>query len=95
MKRVLIASATAAVLSILACSSAPDNVGACKKFASALKCGTTDLSASYNCDSYKQTSCDIAKYFDCLTGHLVCTNGAFDTAKLGTISECANLVTCK
>lgn len=79
----------------LAACGGPDNVGACQKFVNAVKCGSVDISGTYNCQSFSNTSCDITEYFNCLTSHYVCNNGQYDTAKLSTVNECATKAVCK
>ncbi len=68
---------------------AKDNVGACKDLYATLNgldCigdATLDDSA---CDAYKDTTCDISEYFDCLAAGYVCINGVLDATEA---SKCA------
>lgn len=95
-KRIAISLCTLATVSTLsACGGSPDNVGACKAFIEKVKCGSVDLSQTVVCDNYKNTSCDITAYFDCLSGAYVCTNGMYDPAKLGNAATCASKATCQ
>jgi hypothetical protein len=71
-----------------------DNVESCKTFVQKVKCGSVDISAQVNCDTYANTNCDISDYFDCLSTKYVCVNGAYDNSKLATLSECATKATC-
>lgn len=93
----LVLSLFLSVISFSSCGSpGPANVAACKSFYASLKCGTADLSTSaLSCDNYANTTCDISAYFTCLQGHYVCTNGQFDSEKIGTIGECSSQAVCK
>ncbi len=92
MKKLFVA--VGALVALLGCG--PDNVSACKKFMESTKCGTVDISSSFNCDAYKNTTCDIAPYFTCASEHYVCKDGQFDSAKLATFSaDCLPKATCK
>lgn len=89
-------AAVAAVGFLAACPGPGEaNAAACKDFIAKLKCGTQDYTSSYNCDAYKNTTCDISDYFECLTPKYECVNNQFDTTKLGTVSECTSKATCK
>jgi hypothetical protein len=82
-------------LAFLSCGAGPDNVAACKRYASALKCGSMDLSSSVNCSQFDNTTCDISSYFDCSASYFVCKNGMFDSARFATASQCASKAVCK
>lgn len=71
------------------------NVTACKSLISKLKCGTvaTPISEA-TCDGYINTVCDYSSYFRCLEGAYVCTNGAYDPAKLAMAASCT-VPTCR
>ncbi len=91
MKKLLAGMVVAVALA--GCGGA-DNVGACKKFVEAAKCGTAAF--TFDCDVYKNTTCDISSYFNCAAEHYVCKDGMYDAAKLGTFStDCASKATCK
>ena len=72
------------------------NVASCKALYSSLSCGSVNLSSNaVACDAYDSTVCDVSGYFDCVRSHYVCTNGQFDSAKMGTLSECSAKAVCK
>jgi hypothetical protein len=55
-----------------------------------------NISATFPCDSYANTACDVSAYFDCATSHYVCNNGTYDQAKLASFSaDCAAKATCQ
>ncbi len=94
MKKLLALSAVA--FSLFACGPGPSNVAACKKFLMSASCGSVDVTSSFNCDSFKDTTCDVSEYFNCASSHYVCTNGMYDTAKLSSFStDCASKAVCK
>lgn len=94
-KFIVCAVAALAAASSSGCGAGQNNVDACKRFVTAAKCGSTDLSTSFSCDSYANTTCDISTYFDCAAAHYVCTNGSYDSAKLQSFStDCAAKATC-
>jgi hypothetical protein len=76
------------------CGGSADNVAACNAFVQKVKCGSADISMYINCATYSATPCDLSDYFNCLAPKFVCVNGAYDTTKEATISECAQLATC-
>lgn len=86
-----ILSAALGALMLSACGG-PDNVGACKRWLSSASCGNTDFSTMVNCEVYKDTSCDIAPYFDCLTANTKCQNGTADTSGW---TQCASKAQCR
>lgn len=84
-------------LAVVGCGGAgANNVAACKKFVTAVKCGSVDISTTFSCDSYANTTCDISAYFDCATSHYTCTNGMYDQAKLSSFTaDCTSKAVCK
>ncbi|MBX7113079.1 MAG: hypothetical protein K1X64_02005 [Myxococcaceae bacterium] len=95
MKKLFVLAAL--VVTAVGCGSAgANNVEACKRFLTASKCGSVDISSSFSCDSYANTSCDISSYFDCASSHYVCSNGQYDSAKIQSFAaDCAAKATCK
>ena len=89
--------AAANILLVSACGSpGANNVAACKKWVTAAACGSVDISASFPCENYANTTCDISAYFDCATAHYVCVNGTYDSAKLSTFgADCAAKAACR
>ncbi len=70
-----------------------DNVASCKDVyatINGLDCiGSTTLDDSV-CDAYKDTTCDISEYFDCLSAGYKCTNGVIDATEAAkcTVPTC-------
>ncbi|MGA9524006.1 MAG: hypothetical protein WBV82_21270 [Myxococcaceae bacterium] len=94
MKTIRVGLLTALALTTLACGG-PDNVGACKRFLESTKCGSVDISETFNCEVYQNTTCDLSPYFDCAASHYVCQNGQYDQSKLSTFgTDCAAKATC-
>jgi hypothetical protein len=85
----------AALLSIAMVGCGPDNAGACKKFVAAVKCGTDTTFTDAYCDAYKNLSCDVTPFFDCMSAAYVCTNGQYDSTKLANASTCSSKAVCK
>lgn len=56
------------------------NVTACEEFLDEVSCGDFDFNTVVDCSIYKQTTCDISDYFDCLSDELTCTDGVADTS---------------
>ena len=83
----------AAVFSLAACGGV-DNVGACERWKTAVKCGSANVDA-ISCSAYANTTCDISAYFDCLSTAYVCVNGQYDTSKLANSSACTSKAVCK
>jgi hypothetical protein len=71
---------------------APDNVGACKQWLSNISCGSYDFSQFMSCESYRDLSCDITEYFDCLTANTKCNDGVPDNSGW---TGCASKAQCK
>ena len=95
MKKLLCLAALA--VAVVGCGSpGANNVAACKRFVTAANCGSMNISATFPCDSYANTACDVSAYFDCATSHYVCNNGTYDQAKLASFSaDCAAKATCQ
>jgi hypothetical protein len=75
----------AAVLCLAGCG--VDNVGACERWKTAVKCGSANVDAI--------TACDISGYFDYLSTAYVCVNGQYDTSKLANSAACASKAVCR
>ena len=69
-----------------------NNVESCNKWVKATSCGSTDISSLVNCNLYKDTTCDISAYFDCLTANTKCTNNVIDVTGW---AGCASKAQCK
>lgn len=95
MKKLLCLAALA-VVAVGCGSPGANNVAACKRFVAAADCGGASISATFPCDSYANTACDISAYFDCAASHYVCSNGTYDQAKLQSFSsDCAAKAVCR
>lgn len=93
MKKFMLTIATLVTVVTLAGCGA-DNVASCNKWKEKVKCGTVSVDA-VNCDAYKNTTCDISAYFDCMSDAYVCKDGQYDTTKLANATSCASKATCK
>jgi hypothetical protein len=97
MKRLMGMIGTAAIALATGCGGPTyDNVAACKKFLTSIKCGSADPSGYVACDNFTQYNCDVASYFDCASTKFVCTSsGMYDPTKLLGLTDCAPKLTCK
>ncbi|HNN90935.1 MAG TPA: hypothetical protein PKI03_01650 [Pseudomonadota bacterium] len=96
MRKLAQFAAIVAVLVPLMGCGGPDNVKACNDFKEKAKCGSASASLdSFDCNSYKNTACDISEYFNCLGQYYVCVNGSYDSAKLSMVTSCASKAVCK
>ena len=92
MRNLIVSVVSVVALSLVGCGT--DNVGACNRWKEKVKCGTLNVDA-VNCDLYKNTTCDISEYFDCLSGAYVCTNGQYDMSKMQNATACASKAVCQ
>jgi hypothetical protein len=68
---------------------------ACSDFVDAGHCGSVDLSMTYNCTQFAESSCNLAPYFECLTPHYVCNNGQLDPMAMMGAASCNDLASCR
>ena len=94
MNKMIIAFGLVGILGALGlgCGSSIDNYGACQDYVKTvndLECiGGASLPES-TCDGYKNsTTCDVSEYFDCVSSHYVCKDGALDTTELAKNADC-------
>jgi hypothetical protein len=82
-------------LAMSACGTAgPDNVTTCQKFVDAAKCGSVDLSDTFDCSTYDVGDCDLSPYFNCLSMHYMCVNGQYDSTAMMGINTCTSFANC-
>jgi hypothetical protein len=68
-----------------------DNVAACDNWRDGISCGDVDISQFLDCNTYADTACDVAEFFDCLDEVSSCVDGVYDNSRW---PECSDLTTC-
>lgn len=85
------------VMGLAACGNS--NESACKDYVKKVTACGGIYAQTYNdswCSGFKDTSCDVSAYFNCLSDGLgSCTNGNFSSADAAKLSACASKATCQ